>query len=79
MSDYIEYVADRLLTQLGYDKVWNKANPFDFMEMCSLPGKTNFFEKRVSEYQLKNVLYEKGEEDEAEGGDSEAVSFGAAF
>ena len=79
MSDYIEYVADRLLTQLGYDKVWNKANPFDFMEMCSLPGKTNFFEKRVSEYQLKNVLYEKGEEGEAEGGDSEAVSFGAAF
>ena len=57
MSTYIEYVADRLLQQLGYNKVWNSQNPFDFMEMCSLTAKTNFFEKRVSEYQLKNVLY----------------------
>lgn len=58
MSQYIEYVADRLLQQLGYSKIWNSKNPFDFMEMCSLTAKTNFFEKRVSEYQLKNVLYQ---------------------
>lgn len=54
MSEYIEFVADRLLTQLGYDKVYNTANPFDFMEMISLEGKTNFFEKRVSDYSLSN-------------------------
>jgi ribonucleoside-diphosphate reductase beta chain len=59
MSQYIEFVADRLLQQLGYRKIWNSPNPFDFMEMCSLTAKTNFFEKRVSEYQLKNVLYQK--------------------
>jgi ribonucleotide reductase beta subunit family protein with ferritin-like domain len=81
MSDYIEFVTDRLLTQLGYNKIWNKSNPFDFMEMCSLSGKTNFFEKRVSEYQLKNVLYQKKPSDEPSGdtGDKEAVSFEAAF
>lgn len=52
MSQYIEFVADRLLLQLGYDKVYNAANPFDFMEMISLSGKTNFFERRVGEYAL---------------------------
>ena len=52
MSQYIEFVADRLLTQLGYDKVYNSANPFDFMELISIEGKTNFFEKRVGEYAL---------------------------
>lgn len=52
MSQYIEFVADRLLIQLGYDKVYNSKNPFDFMEMISIEGKTNFFEKRVSEYAL---------------------------
>jgi ribonucleotide reductase beta subunit family protein with ferritin-like domain len=51
MSTYIEYVADRLLLQLRYDKIYNSKNPFDFMEKTSLDGKTNFFEKRVSEYQ----------------------------
>ena len=50
MGQYIEFVADRLLGQLGYAPVWGSANPFDFMEMCSLTGKTNFFEKRVGEY-----------------------------
>ncbi len=50
MSQYIEYVADRLLKQLGYKPVWNVENPFDFMENISLDGKTNFFEKRVGEY-----------------------------
>jgi ribonucleotide reductase beta subunit family protein with ferritin-like domain len=52
MSQYIEFVADRLLLQLGYDKIYNAANPFDFMEMISLAGKTNFFERRVGEYAL---------------------------
>lgn len=50
MSTYIEYVADRLLMVLGYPKLWNNNNPFPFMEMISLEGKTNFFERRVSEY-----------------------------
>ncbi len=52
MSQYIEFVADRLLVQLGFDKIWNASNPFDFMEMISLEGKTNFFEKRVADYSL---------------------------
>ena len=52
MSQYIEFVADRLIVQLGYPKIYNSANPFDFMEMISLQGKTNFFEKRVGDYSL---------------------------
>jgi len=52
MCQYIEFVADRLSLQLGYDKIYNKSNPFDFMDMISIEGKTNFFEKRVSEYAL---------------------------
>jgi ribonucleotide reductase beta subunit family protein with ferritin-like domain len=57
MCQYIEFVADRLVLQLGYDKIYNATNPFDFMEMISLAGKTNFFERRVGEYALaeKNV------------------------
>ena len=54
MSQYIEFVADRLLLQLGNDKHYHKTNPFDFMENISIDGKTNFFEKRVSEYALAN-------------------------
>ena len=50
MSDYIEYVSDRLLKQAGFNKIWNTQNPFDFMENISLDGKTNFFEKRVGDY-----------------------------
>lgn len=50
MSEYIEFVADRLLSQLGYTKLWNAKQPFDFMELISLRPKTNFFEKRVGEY-----------------------------
>ena len=50
MSDYIEYVSDRLLKQAGFDKIWNTQNPFDFMENISLDGKTIFFEKRVGDY-----------------------------
>ena len=50
MSQYIEFVADRIMVQLGYSKIYNAANPFDFMERISLEGKDNFFEKRVSNY-----------------------------
>ena len=52
MCQYIEFVADRLSVQLGNDKIYNAKNPFDFMEMISIEGKTNFFEKRVAEYSL---------------------------
>jgi ribonucleoside-diphosphate reductase beta chain len=56
MSQYIEFVADRLLLELGADKVYNVSNPFDFMDMISIEGKTNFFERRVGEYQKASVL-----------------------
>lgn len=56
MQQYIEFVADRLLVELGNEKVYNATNPFDFMEMISIQGKTNFFEKRVGEYQKAGVL-----------------------
>jgi ribonucleoside-diphosphate reductase beta chain len=56
MQQYIEFVADRWLDQLGYAKLFNAANPFDFMEMISLQGKTNFFEKRVGDYQKSGVM-----------------------
>jgi ribonucleoside-diphosphate reductase beta chain len=59
MQQYIEFVADRLLVSLGYQRFYNSANPFDFMEMISLQGKTNFFEKRVAEYQKAGVMSEK--------------------
>jgi ribonucleoside-diphosphate reductase beta chain len=60
MSQYIEFVADRWLGELGYDKVYGASNPFDFMEMISLQGKTNFFEKRVGDYQKSGVLNTSG-------------------
>lgn len=56
MKQYIEFVADRLLVELGNEKVYNVTNPFDFMDMISIQGKTNFFEKRVGEYQKAGVL-----------------------
>ena len=52
MCQYIEFVADRLIVQLGHDKMFGAKNPFDVMEMISIEGKTNFFEKRVAEYAL---------------------------
>ena len=55
MCQYIEFVADRLLVALGNEKHYNVTNPFDFMDMISLQGKTNFFEKRVSDYAKANV------------------------
>jgi ribonucleoside-diphosphate reductase subunit M2 len=54
MSQYIEFVADRLSVQLGYDKIYNSHNPFDFMELISVETKTNFFERTNSEYALTN-------------------------
>ena len=54
MSQYIEFVADRLIVQLGGEKIYGVACPFDWMEMISVEGKTNFFEKRVGEYALAN-------------------------
>jgi ribonucleoside-diphosphate reductase beta chain len=55
MRQYIEFVGDRLLVQLGLDKVWNVSNPFDFMEMISMNSKTNFFESRASQYSKAGV------------------------
>ena len=59
MCQYIEFVADRLLVSLNCEKYYNTSNPFDFMEMISLQGKTNFFEKRVAEYQKSGVMSDK--------------------
>ena len=55
MSQYIEFVADRLLVALSIPKVYKAQNPFEFMEMISMEGKTNFFERRVSEYQKSGI------------------------
>ncbi len=62
MSQYIEFVADHWLDALGYSKLYNTKNPFDFMDMISLEGKTNFFEKRVGDYQKAGVLGTKSEQ-----------------
>ncbi len=59
MQQYIEFVADRLIVSLGYPKVYNASNPFPWMELISLQGKTNFFEKRVGEYQKAGVMADK--------------------
>ncbi len=71
MTQYLEFVTDRLLVELGCERVYNSSNPFDFMDMISLQGKTNFFEKRVAEYQKAGVM----------NSDSEAskISFDADF
>lgn len=60
MKQYIEFVADRLMIELGYSPIYNSQNPFDWMELISLTGKTNFFEKRVSEYQKAGVMNQSG-------------------
>jgi ribonucleoside-diphosphate reductase beta chain len=73
MTQYLEFVTDRLLVELECDKVFNSSNPFEFMDMISLQGKTNFFEKRVSEYQKAGVL--NSDKD----GDSQKISFDADF
>ena len=56
MTQYLEFVADRLLVELGCEREYNTTNPFDFMDMISLQGKTNFFEKKVAEYQKAGVM-----------------------
>jgi len=56
MEQYIQFVADRLLVALGASKIYNVVNPFPWMEMISMQGKTNFFEKRVAEYQKAGVM-----------------------
>jgi ribonucleotide reductase beta subunit family protein with ferritin-like domain len=66
MKQYIEYVADRLLNQLGYPKYYKTENPFDFMQLISMENKTNFFEKRVSEYSLANVKTDDAANDDIE-------------
>lgn len=62
MTEYIEFVADRLLVSLGCDKVYNTQNPFPWMEMISLQGKTNFFEKRVGDYAKAGVMADRKEQ-----------------
>ena len=59
MCQYIEFVADRLLVALGNERVYNAENPFPWMDLISLQGKTNFFEKRVGDYQKAGVMAEK--------------------
>jgi ribonucleotide reductase beta subunit family protein with ferritin-like domain len=66
MKQYIEYVADRLLVQLGYAKYYISENPFEFMQLISMENKTNFFEKRVSEYSLANVTTDGTTNDDIE-------------
>jgi len=61
MCQYIEYVADHLLGALELLKLYNATNPFDFMELISMEGKTNFFEKRVGEYQKAGVSADRGQ------------------
>ncbi len=56
MCDYVKFVADHLLSSMGLDKIYHSVNPFPWMELISLEGRTNFFEKRVSEYQKANVM-----------------------
>ena len=63
MIQYIRFVADRLIVMLGYEKHYRVENPFDFMQLLSLQGKTNFFEKKVSEYQKSSVLSKKKEDE----------------
>lgn len=75
MTQYLEFVTDRLLVELGCSRVYNSTNPFDFMDMISLQGKTNFFEKRVSEYQKAGVMNSGTTNDS----DSQKISFDADF
>merc|ERR1712110_1054529 len=67
MTRYIEFVADRLLSALGHSKLFGSTNPFDWMELISLQGKTNFFEKRVGEYQKAGVMSPSGDQNEIKG------------
>ncbi len=74
MTQYLEFVADRLLVELGCEREYNTANPFDFMDMISLQGKTNFFEKKVAEYQKAGVMGSS-----QTNGEEQKISFDADF
>ena len=67
MCQYIEFVADRLLVSLGNSKEYNATNPFDFMDMISLQGKTNFFEKRVSDYSKAGIKHTSSPQSSSDG------------
>ena len=75
MYTYIQYVADRLLTQLGYTKHYNADNPFDFMSNIALSGKTNFFEKRTTEYQNASAVIKQSDKMFAVGDDDDDIDF----
>src|SRR5690606_4425289 len=62
MAQYIEFVADRLIKALGYKAIYNATNPFDWMELISLEGKTNSFEKRVGDYQKSGVMTDRSQQ-----------------
>lgn len=79
MTQYIEFVADRLLIALGNSKYYNATNPFDFMENISLAGKTNFFEKRVGDYQKANVMGSTKEENPTATTNDAGLSFDDDF
>lgn len=74
MRQYIEFVADRLLVALGNKKFYNSTNPFDFMENISLNGKTNFFEKRVGDYQKAGVMEKTNKKAETPSGEPATVT-----
>lgn len=76
MKQYIEFVADRLLLALGNEKVYKSTNPFDFMENISLGGKTNFFEKRVGDYQKAGVLSSAQKKEESPSGEAQGENGG---
>lgn len=69
MCQYIEFVADRLIFALGYPKLYDACNPFEWMDMISMEGKTNFFEKRVGEYQKAGVTNNENPEGDFDFGD----------
>ncbi|NDC10784.1 MAG: hypothetical protein EBZ75_15885, partial [Oxalobacteraceae bacterium] len=74
MCQYVEFVADRLITSLGYKKIWNTTNPFDFMDNISTETKTNFFEARVAEYKRSNVRrHQQLKKDNVTSGESRPV------
>lgn len=79
MCQYIEFVADRLLVALGNKKYYNATNPFDFMESISLAGKTNFFEKRVGDYQKAGVMASTKKDTSASEGEQAPKNNGLSF
>jgi len=79
MKQYIEFVSDRIVSQLGYRKIYNTKNPFDWMDMISLQGKTNFFEKRVGEYQKSGVMDNVNDDGGVDGNRDKGFGFDDSF